>query len=119
MATTSGYIEVNGARLWYETTGDGDALLLTHAGICTAGIWDERMAPLSTRSRVIRYDIRGLDRSNLPGCPFIAHDDARAPLAALGVNRAHIVGVSISGTVALNLALTFPDCVPSSRSRRP
>ena len=33
MATTSGYIEVNGARLWYETTGDGDALLLTHAGI--------------------------------------------------------------------------------------
>lgn len=33
MATTSGYIEVNGARLWYETTGDGDALLLTHVGI--------------------------------------------------------------------------------------
>lgn len=110
MATTSGYVEVNGARLWYETAGDGDALLLMHAGICDASMWDEHMAPLSARFRVIRYDMRGFGRSNLPDGSFAAHDDARALLASLGVDRAHIVGVSMGGTVALNLALTYPDC---------
>lgn len=111
MATTSGYAEVNGARLWYETAGAGDALLLMHAGICDASVWDEHMAPLSARFRVIRYDMRGFGRSNLPDGPFAAHDDARALLASLGVIRAHLVGVSMGGTVALNLALTSPDCV--------
>jgi 3-oxoadipate enol-lactonase len=111
MATTSGYAEINGAKLWYETAGDGDALLLMHAGICDASMWDEHMAPLSARFRVIRYDMRGFGRSNLPDGPFAAHDDARALLASLGVDRAHIVGVSMGGTVALNFALTYPDCV--------
>jgi 3-oxoadipate enol-lactonase len=111
MVAASGYVEVNGARLWYETAGDGDALLLLHAGICDASMWDEHMEPLSAHFRVIRYDMRGLGRSNLPDGPFAAHDDARALLASLGVGRAHIVGVSMGGTVALNLALTYPDCV--------
>jgi 3-oxoadipate enol-lactonase len=111
MPMTSGYVEINGARLWYETAGDGDALLLMHAGICDASVWDEHMAPLSARFRVIRYDMRGFGRSNLPDGPFAAHDDARALLASLGVGRAHIVGVSMGGTGALNLALTYPDCV--------
>lgn len=111
VATTTGYAEVNGARLWYEASGDGDALLLMHAGICDASMWDEHMVLLSARFRVIRYDMRGFGRSNLPDGPFAAHDDARALLASLGISRAHVVGVSMGGAVALNCALTYPDCV--------
>lgn len=111
MSTTGGYAEINGARLWYETAGDGDALLLLHAGICDASMWDEHMAPLAARFRVIRYDMRGFGHSNLPDGSFAAHGDARGLLAFLGVSRAHILGVSMGGTVALNLALTSPGCV--------
>lgn len=69
------------------------------------------MEPLSARFRVIRYDMRGFGCSNLPDGPFAAHDDAHALLAYLGTTRAHILGVSMGGTVALNLTLTYPECV--------
>lgn len=111
MTTTSGYAEINGATLWYESIGDGYPLLLLHAGICDARMWDEHMEPLAARYRVIRYDMRGFGRSNLPDGPFAAHDDACALLAHLGVGRAHIMGVSMGGTTALNLALAHPNCV--------
>lgn len=111
MTTTSGYAEINGATLWYESIGDGYPLLLLHAGICDASMWDEHMEPLAARYRVIRFDMRGFGRSNLPDGPFAAHDDACALLANLGVGRAHVIGVSMGGTAALNLALAHPDCV--------
>ncbi len=111
MATTSGYAEVNGATLWYESRGDGYPLLLLHAGICDASMWDEHVEPLAVRYQVIRYNMRGFGRSTLPDGPFAAHDDAYALLTHLGVGRAHVLGISMGGTVALNLALTQPDCV--------
>lgn len=110
VSTTSGYAQINGAALWYEVTGEGEPLLLLHAGICDARMWEEHMEPLSARFRVIRYDMRGFGRSNLPDGPFAAHD-ARALLAYLGIGRAHSLGVSMGGTVALNLTLTYPEWV--------
>ena len=111
MSTTSGYAQINGAALWYEVSGEGEPLLLLHAGICDAGMWDEHVEPLSARFRVIRYDQRGFGRSDLTDGPFAAHDDARALLAYLSVDRPHVLGVSMGGTVALNLILAYPECV--------
>ncbi len=51
--------DIEGARLWYEERGDGPAVVLLHAGIADARMWDEQVDALAERHRVIRYDMRG------------------------------------------------------------
>jgi pimeloyl-ACP methyl ester carboxylesterase len=110
-------VPVDGVELEVEVRGSGEPVLL----IQTALVADEFL-PLATQPaladhyRVIRYHRRGYARSSpVQGAGSIQRDaaDAHALLAALGVARAHVVGVSYSGAVALQLAADAPTCVHS------
>jgi pimeloyl-ACP methyl ester carboxylesterase len=103
-----GVARVNGVDVAYEEAGGGPALLLLHAGIADRRMWDDVAPTLAERFRVVRCDLRGYGETPLPDGPFAYAADAVSLLDALGVERAHVVGVSMGGHVALDLVLAQP-----------
>jgi pimeloyl-ACP methyl ester carboxylesterase len=110
------YATNDGVRLYWEADGSGEPLLLIQGLGFSADMWF-RVAPgLSSRRMVIRYDARGIGRSDVPPGPYpieIMASDAVAVLDAAGVDRAHVLGVSLGGIVAQEVALGYPGRVCS------
>lgn len=107
----SGYVEVGGARLWSEVTGEGPGLALVHAGIADSRMWDAEVAGFSGRFRTMRYDMRGFGRSSPESGRYSRLDDLVAVLEAAGMRRASLVGASLGARVSLELAIVRPDLV--------
>jgi pimeloyl-ACP methyl ester carboxylesterase len=116
-------VQANGVRLCAETFGaPGDpAILLIHGAGNSMLSWDAELCErLAAGGRlVIRYDMRdaGSSVSYAPGAPEYALRDLVADavglLDALGVARAHVVGMSTGGTIGQLLGLDHPDRVAS------
>jgi 3-oxoadipate enol-lactonase len=104
----SGFAEVNGARLYYEIAGEGEPLVLVHAGIADSRMWDGQLAAFAHRYRVIRYDMRGFSRSGMVEGPYAHHEDLRALLDSLDIEHAFLVGCSIGGGTIIDFALQNP-----------
>jgi pimeloyl-ACP methyl ester carboxylesterase len=102
---------VDGGALHYEVAGQGDPLVLLHAGIAGAGMWDEQWAPLSQHYQLIRYDRPGFGNAPLVNDHFSDRRQLAQLLDHLGVERAHVLGCSIGGEIALDFALDYPQRV--------
>ena len=94
-------------------SGPPDAPVVLLAGSLGSSLemWDPQVAALSARFRVVRYDARGHGRSPVPVGPYVLDDlvdDAVALLDRLGVERAHVVGLSLGGMTAMRLAAREP-----------
>jgi pimeloyl-ACP methyl ester carboxylesterase len=113
----SGFAQITGARLaWWadgEDTGDADPLVLVHAGVADARMWAPIVPALARTRRVIRFDMRGFGQSRSWRGAFSPAADLAALLDALAIARAHVVGASFGGLVALELAAAAPDRVAS------
>jgi pimeloyl-ACP methyl ester carboxylesterase len=98
-------------ELYYETYGSGAPLLLI-AGLNTDhGLFRTLVPRLATHYRVVVFDNRGIGRSTGADTPFTMEtlaDDAAGLLHALGIARAHVLGVSLGGRIAAALALRHP-----------
>mgnify|MGYP002401717343 CR=1 FL=1 len=108
---------LDGFELEFTSRGVGAPLLLVHGGLLT-GWFDllSREPALSERYRLISYHRPGYGRSSLPPGPVSIGDQSRCCLALmqhLGLEAAHVVGHSIGGCIALQLALDAPDAVTS------
>jgi 3-oxoadipate enol-lactonase len=101
------------ARLVCDVVGTGTPVVLVHAGIADARMWDPLMPSLTGDHRVIRYDLRGYGRTPLPPGDFSHVDDLAAVISALADGPVHLVGASMGGRVALDLALARPELVRS------
>lgn len=101
----------------YRVIGEGAPLLLIHGFTDRLEMWAGTADSLARRYRVIVPDVRGFGRSvprgTAPRYGAAMVDDARALLDALGIGRAHVVGYSMGGLIAANLALAHPDRVAS------
>jgi pimeloyl-ACP methyl ester carboxylesterase len=111
------YATLNGIRFHYETYGQGDPVLLV-SGLGAPGVnWLYQVRDLSARYRVVTLDNRGVGETDMPDAPVYPTgqlaEDARALLDHLGLARAHVVGASMGGTVAMELALRHPKRVRS------
>lgn len=113
LPTRHGFAKVNGARLYYEVAGSGHPVVLLHAGIADHRMWDDQFAPFAQRYQVIRYDHRGFGQSSVPAGPFAFHDDLYFLLRQLDITRTSLIGVSLGGVTAINLALAHPEMVES------
>jgi 3-oxoadipate enol-lactonase len=111
--TTSGHIPVDGGRIYYESIGQGQPVVLLHAGIAHLRMWDDQIPALAERFRAIRYDLRGFGRSSLPSASFSHVADLLAVLDTLGLERAHLLGCSKGAGLCLDFALAHPDRVRS------
>ncbi|MGH8828513.1 MAG: alpha/beta fold hydrolase, partial [Jiangellaceae bacterium] len=99
--------------LGYDVHGPADApvVVLGSSLGTTRTMWDEQLPALSERYRVVRYDHRGHGRSPVPPAPYTVDDlgaDLVALLDELGIVRAHHVGLSLGGIVAMWLAAHHP-----------
>jgi 3-oxoadipate enol-lactonase len=106
--------QLNGIERYYQETDSGDALLLINglSGTCLG--WDPLVPALAEHFRVISSDNHGVGRSSAPPGPYTTRqmaDDAAALLAHLGVRHAHVVGPSMGGMIAQELALAYPQLV--------
>jgi pimeloyl-ACP methyl ester carboxylesterase len=104
-------LTINGTPHAYEMAGQGSALLLLHAGIADRRMWDDVWPMLTAHHRCLRFDLRGYGDTPIPREPFAWTADTAALLRELGVQRAHVVGVSMGAGVAIDLALAHPDLV--------
>jgi 3-oxoadipate enol-lactonase len=101
-------------RIAWERHGSGTPLLLIHGlGYARWG-WEPVLPGLAERFDVMLFDNRGIGESDAPPGPYTAAemaDDAIQVLDEAGVGRAHVVGTSLGGMVAQELALGHPDRV--------
>ena len=101
-------------RIAWERHGAGTPLLLIHGlGYARWG-WEPVLPGLAERFDVLVFDNRGIGESDAPPGPYtvpqLAEDAARV-LDEAGVDRAHVVGTSLGGMVAQELALSHPERV--------
>jgi pimeloyl-ACP methyl ester carboxylesterase len=96
--------------------GDGPDVLLIGGLGDPASVWDPQVAALANSFRVTRFDARGTPGAPIPPGPYRLDDlvdDACAVLDAADIERAHVVGSSLGGVVAQQLAMHHPDRVAS------
>lgn len=109
-------IPVRDIWLQYEETGAGEPLLFIH-GLGSSGRDWEMQIPFFARDyRVVVFDLRGHGGSDKPRGPYSIPQfaaDAAALMEALGIAPAHVVGISLGGMIALQLALDRPELVKS------
>jgi 3-oxoadipate enol-lactonase len=97
--------------LYVEQAGSGADVVLVHAGVADARMWDRQWVEWADRHRLTRLDLRGFGRSDPPAGTFSHPSDVLAALDAVGVERAALVGASFGGRVALDLAASRPERV--------
>ena len=107
-SSKSGFAEVDRGRLFFEVAGNGSPVVLIHSGITDSRSWDPQVAALAEGHRVLRYDLRGLGQSDLGHGSYSNVDDLVMLLDAVGFERAALVGVSMGGALALDVALQHP-----------
>lgn len=111
--TTTRRVPVAGGTIAYDEAGRGPAVILLHGSFLDRGTWDLQMPALAAQHRTIRYDVRPFGESTLPDQPYKTTDDLLAVMEALKIERAHLVGHSFGGGVAIDFALAHPSRVAS------
>ena len=104
-------VRVGDVALHYVEAGTGDPLLLVMGLGGDHLAWGLQMPVFAQRYRVIAFDNRGVGQSDVPDHPYTTRmmaEDAAGLLAALGVERAHVIGLSMGGMIAQELALNHP-----------
>lgn len=104
----------DGVRLYYEETGDGSPILFIHEFAGDFRSWEPQVRWFSRTHRCVTYNARGYPPSDVPAEPDRysqqqAVADAVAVLDHLGIERAHVVGLSMGGFCTLHLGLTYPE----------
>ncbi len=107
----SGYVNVDGGKLFYEIAGKGDNIVLLHDGMVNRQIWDEQFPVLVKNYRVVRYDRRGYGKSSDPQTQYSHIDDLNQVFIQLKVEKAIIFGMSSGGRLAIDFTLTYPEKV--------
>jgi pimeloyl-ACP methyl ester carboxylesterase len=114
MVSQEGFVNVDGARLYYEVIGTGHPLILIHGFTLDTRVWDYQFHHFSSWYRVIRYDVRGYGKSSLPqGERYSRSDDLKSIMKHLEVSSAHILGLSMGGQIAIDFVLEYPTMVNS------
>jgi 3-oxoadipate enol-lactonase len=104
-------VDVNGARLWYDEAGQGLPVVLLHGGLGDSELWEAVVPFLAARFRTVRTDLRFFGRSVGPAAPWSWEQDVIGVLDELGIERAALVGLSLGGRIAIDVALAAPERV--------
>ena len=103
----------DGVSLHYEEAGAGSPLVFVHEFAGDHRSWEQQLRHFSRRYRCIAYNARGYPPSEVPESferysQERARDDIRAVLDALGIERAHIVGLSMGAFATLHFGMAYP-----------
>ncbi|MBM3223975.1 MAG: alpha/beta fold hydrolase [Candidatus Tectomicrobia bacterium] len=109
---------VNGIQLYYEVTGSGYPLLFCHEFAGDYRSWEPQVRYFSRRYQVITYNARGYPPSDVPETVEAysqdqATDDIVGLMRHLGLEQAHLVGLSMGGYAVLHFGLRYPELARS------
>ncbi len=110
----SGYAPVNGLNMYFEIHGTGEPLLLLHGGVGGIDMFGRNLAALARIRRVVAFDSQGHGRTADIDRPLRSEwmaDDMAALFKYLGIDNADVVGNSLGGGIALQLAIRHPEFV--------
>lgn len=109
-------LHLQGHSVAYDSAGSGSPVVLIHGLGSSQEDWARQVACLRTRFRVVTLDLRGHGRSSLSREPFEMRDlaeDVGAVINHLALGECHIVGLSLGGMVAFQVAVDAPELVRS------
>lgn len=101
------------SKLYYEELGQGEPLILLHAHSVDSRMWDDVFYKLAKNFRVIRYDLRGYGKSDMPevGFGFLQADDLNNFMEGLDIKQAHFAGLSLGGMTLADFVALYPERV--------
>ena len=114
MSTNSGYVQSDGANIYYQIIGEGEPLVLLMGFGADGDVWELHSAEYSKHFTCIILDNRGVGRSDAPSGPYSSEmmaGDTIAVMDHLGIAKAKVAGISMGGAIAQSLALNYPDRV--------
>lgn len=116
MPTARDAVEHNGCRLAFAVSGRGPAVLFIQGVGVQGDAWEPQTDALQSHFTCVWFDNRGMGQSRPAARPITVAtmaDDARAIMGAVGLASAHVVGHSLGGLVALEVAASTPSRVRS------
>jgi 3-oxoadipate enol-lactonase len=99
------------AELHYQVAGEGSPVVLVHEGIADSRMWEPQWTSFPPVHRTVRYDMRGFGETPVSPGSFSHARDLAGLLDRLALGPAAIVGVSLGGRVALEVAVARPELV--------
>ncbi len=111
-AAASGYVPVNGVKIWYAEFGRGEPVILLHGGLVNSNYWGLLVPALEKRYRVIVMDSRGHGRSTRNAQPYgydLMASDVIALMDHLQIRKAAVVGWSDGAILGLDIAIHHPE----------
>src|SRR5579862_3087511 len=105
-------MSTNHIKLHHEIVGKGPSLVFIHGLGSSTRDWEFQIPEFAKSYQVITFDLRGHGQSDKPDVPYtipMFAADTAGLLSSLGVERAHLVGISLGGAVAFQFALDYPD----------
>ena len=108
------YADVNGVRIYYESHGEGEAIVFAHGAGGNHLSWWQQVPFFRDRYRCVTFDHRGfgrsVERADGPGGASFA-EDLRALLDHLGIERTLLAAQSMGGRACLGFSLAYPERV--------
>jgi 3-oxoadipate enol-lactonase len=109
---------VNGINLYYELHGpqEAEVLVLSNGIMMSTASWGFQTAELAKHMRVLLYDCRGMWKSDHPQGPYSMEqhaDDLKGLLDTLGIQQAHIGGISYGAEISMLFAIRYPQSTRS------
>jgi 3-oxoadipate enol-lactonase len=102
------YVKVNDINMYYEIHGDGEPLVLIVGLGTDISEWEGIIRWLAQKNKALAFDNRGAGRTDKPDTHYsieMMADDTAGLMQTLGIQQAHILGISMGGRIALALAL--------------
>lgn len=108
------HVTANGINIYFEEQGVGEPLILINGLAFPLDLWFQQIRELSKNFRVIALDNRGIGRTDKPDEEYtiaMMAADAVGLLRALGIEKAHVAGLSMGGFISQEIALSYPSMV--------
>lgn len=109
----SGYLKIGNGRIYYEIEGQGDTLVLCHAGFVDSRMWDAQWKAFTQYYKVLRFDMRGFGRSDPVTEPISRRQDLYLLLQKLGIDHINLLGCSLGAEIAIDFTLEHPEMLSS------
>ncbi len=103
-------VKIKDISLYYEVHGSGYPLILIRGLASNADHWYCQVPAFSSHYSVVVFDNRGIGRSEMPDLPYTIStmaDDTISLMDSLGIRKAHILGISMGGMIAQEIALKY------------
>jgi len=109
-------LKINNIEMNYEVAGTGQPVLFIHGLGSSCRDWEEQVAFFSPDYKVVTFDVRGHGLSDKPSGPYsieLFSKDTAALIATLDLSPVHVVGISMGGMIAFQLAVDHPELLKS------